>query len=550
MKIDIKDLALREKIGQTCVFRHYLIRKTDDVKGYFKNNPIGASWVMGHSETLYEQTEALMENPIPNARKDEMHMNYVNIVNSLMRIPMIPVMDASRGIVEDKFPGHVELPEAASIGATCDPDIAYRYGKYLGDDLHSIGYRWVWSPVVDNAGRFKDSRSICCDIEDNCKLLTAFIKGLHDAGVAAGAKHFPGTDPYEYRDSHFCTASYSESLEYWEQTQGKEFMACIEAGVDSIMVGHKTFKAVDDTKVNGSLLPATLSYKVITELLKGKMGFKGVVLPDDVTMKSLATIYPQEKLYVEMIKAGCDMILGPTKPNYIDIIEEAVLSGEIPESRIDDACERVLKMKEKYGILDQGKLEYPTQEQRDTISDNLRSLTREISEKGITLVANHTDFLPLKNNIKRVKIVYIGYSSTCFENLQYMVKEFERHGAVCDVQENFEDSDNDTLNDYDLIIYATYIGFFQPQGGPFFFGEKCVMMRKIMTKCVEKSIGVSFGNPDIYFNYFTAAPTFINAYSENKETMESFVKGLYGEIKFTDYCPFPLNPINGTNDVY
>jgi hypothetical protein len=67
---------------------------------------------------------------------------------------------------------------------------------------------------------------------------------------------------------------------------------------------------------------------------------------------------------------------------------------------------------------------------------------------------------------------------------------------------------------------------------------------------VEKSIGVSFGDPDIYFNYFTAAPTFINAYSENKETMESFVKGLYGEIKFTDYCPFPLNPINGTNDVY
>jgi hypothetical protein len=78
---EIKDLTLREKIGQTCVFRHYLIRKTDDVKKYFTDNPIGASWVMGHSEALYEQTEALMENPVPNARKDEMHMNYVNIVN-------------------------------------------------------------------------------------------------------------------------------------------------------------------------------------------------------------------------------------------------------------------------------------------------------------------------------------------------------------------------------------------------------------------------------------------------------------------------------------
>ena len=76
------------------------------------------------------------------------------------------------------------------------------------------------------------------------------------------------------------------------------------------------------------------------------------------------------------------------------------------------------------------------------------------------------------------------------------------------------------------------------------------MMRLIMTECTEKSIGVSFGSPDIFFNYFTAANTYANCYSVNKETMEAFVKALYGEVSFTDYNPFPLNPITYTNDAY
>lgn len=548
---EIKDLTLREKIGQTCIFRHYNIRKISDVKEYFKNNPVGASWVMGHSKALYEQTEKFFDNPDCNGRKDEMHMNYVNLVNSLIKVPMIPVMDASRGIAEDKFPGHVEFPQAISLGATNDPELAYRYANILGQDLHSIGYRWVWSPVADNAEHFIDSRELGANHENNCKMLAAFVKGLQDAGVAAGAKHFPGSDPYEYRDSHFCTTSYAQSFEYWEKTQAKEFKACIDAGVASIMISHKTFKAVDDTRVNGCLLPSSLSYKVITELLKGKMGFEGVVLPDDTDMKGLTAIYPQEKLYVELLRAGCDMILGPQLPNYVDIVEQAVLNGELPESRIDDACERVLKMKEKFGLFDQDKLEYPSEELREEINLKARELVREISKKSITLVANRTNFLPLKSdNIKKVKIVYIGYSDDCYKNLRYMVEEFEHHGAVCDVQRGFEAKDNETLNQYDLIVYATYIGFFKPEGGPYFFGAECRMMRQIMTTCTEKSIGVSFGSPDIFFNYFTAANTFINAYSENPETMQSFVKGLYGEIYFTDYSPFPLNPITRTNEVY
>ena len=547
----IEEMTLREKIGQTVIFRHMLLGEIENPKDYFSKNVVGATWPMGHPKEVYKTIETELGNPELEGRKDDMYINMVNYMNKYMSIPVMPVVDASNGIVPEKFEDHAELPTMASLGAARDTELVFKYAKALGDDLHSIGFRWLWSPVADNSGVFSGTRRLSSKMEDNCEMLAAFIKGLQSAGIAAGAKHFPGADPYDNRDTHFCTASYSQSLETWEKTQMKEFQACIDAGVDSIMVRHATFKAVDDTRVNGVLLPATLSHKIVTGLLKEKMGFEGVVLTDDADMKALTAIYPQDKLYVEILRAGVDMVLGPLRLDYIDIVEKAVLEGDLPEERIDDACRRILAMKEKYGIFSQGELEHPTEERRQEIKDNIAAVCREVADKGITLCANRTNFLPIsKDRIKKVKIVYIGYSDQCFENLKYAIEEFEKYGAVCDIQNGFKAADNASLHEYDLIVYATFIGFFRPAGGQFFFGEKCHMMRQIMTECTEKSIGVSFGNTDIFFNYFTASHTFINAYSFNPETMRAFVRGLYGDVTFTDYNPFPLNRITRTDDVY
>ena len=547
----IHDLTLREKIGQTAIFRHDLLPFIQDPDEYFAKNPIGASWVMGHDRTVYRAIEEKRGNPDCAGYKDEMHLNYINLINSHNRIPVLPVMDANDGIRANKFEGHATLPFAAGLGAANDPDLAFRYAEAIGKDLRSIGFRWLWSPVVDNAGVFQNYRSMTCDPERNGILLKAFIEGLHAAGVAGGAKHFPGADPYEYRDSHFCTASYSQSLTYWEQTQMPQFQACIDAGIDSIMIGHKTFRAVDDTRVNGALLPCTLSYKVITELLKDRMGFEGVVLTDDVAMKALSAIYEPRKLYVELLRAGNDMILGPVTLDYIDVIEQAVLSGDLPESRIDDACRRVLTLKERYGLLEHKMLVPPTEEEREAVRENIRTVSRDVAERGMTMTANRLNLIPLnRETVKKVNLVYIGYSDDCEKNLQCAVEEFARHGAECDYQVGFRPEDNATLKDYDLIVYATFIGMHMPPGGRAFFGEKCLMMRHIMTACVEKSVGVSFGDPDIFFNYFTAAPTFVNCYSYTPENAVAFVKGLYGEIPFGTHTPFPLNPITRDNDVY
>lgn len=566
-KPKLQELTLREKIGQTVVFRHILLgnfKTVEEIKDYFSKNPVGATWPMWHPTEFYSSIESSRGNAELKGYKDEMFINYINIVNKQLPIPLILATDARSGIASGLFPGHEPLPEAISIGVTRDPEVAYRYAKAIGEDIKSIGINWIWSPVADNAGVFKDTRHLSADTEANCTMLKAFICGLHHAGVASGAKHFPGVDPYEYRDSHFCTSSYSQSFEEWERTQGREFQACIDAGVDGIMIAHRTFKAVDDTRVNGKLLPATVSHKIITGLLKEKMGFKGVVITDDVKMKSLTQIYPTEQLYVELLRAGVDLVCGPLRLDYIDIVEKAVLNGELPESRIDDACQRVLDLKEKYGIFDRGEIPYPTEEVRERIRLQNKLVSQDIAKNSITLTANRTGFLPVSaDKIRKVKVIYIGYSGVCYENLKYLAEEFEKHGAVCDIEEGVYDNtlnvtgnfdlakeSGSGLEEYDLIIYATHIGFLAPAGGPFFFEDKCRAMTQVMIEAPEKSIGVSFGNPDIFFNYFSAAHTFINAYSFTPETMRCFVKGLYGEIKFSDYSPFPLNPITRTNEVY
>jgi len=225
---------------------------------------------------------------------------------------------------------------------------------------------------------------------------------------------------------------------------------------------------------------------------------------------------------------GADAVLGPTRLDYIDIVEQAVLSGELPESRIDDACRRILRFKEKYGLFTQGVLPYPIGEQRESIRANIRALDEEIAAKGITITANRIGFVPVqKDKIRHVRIFYIGCSDACYDNLQYAADEFARHDAQCEIKRGYEKPDTKTLKDYDLIIYATFIGMHAPAGAPFFFGKECCMMREIMTEGVERSVGVSFGNPDIFFNYFTAAPTFVNCCSINRKTMEGFVRGLY-----------------------
>jgi beta-N-acetylhexosaminidase len=313
-KPKLSELTLREKIGQTTICGGKLYLRFDDYKEYFKNNNLGVLWSCFEQREDFERVCSDMGKTVEGRYIDDLLKDLTNAINSSMRVPTMVAVDAGNGINKKALPGHASLTTTTGLGATRDPELAFEYGKLLGEDLYISGIRWLWSPVADSTDHYEDLRQVSADYENNVKILTAFIKGVQSSGVATCAKHFPGTDPFDCSDTHFCSATYAQSYEYWEKTQAREFKACIEAGVDSIMVGHVTFPAVDDTKINGKYLPCTLSKKVITDLLKDKMNFKGVVLTDDAAMKGMRTIYSDAEACVVAINAGIDMILSPQIP--------------------------------------------------------------------------------------------------------------------------------------------------------------------------------------------------------------------------------------------
>lgn len=374
----------------------------------------------------------------------------------------------------------------------------------------------------------------------------AQIKGVQSQGVTATAKHFPGTGTVEYRDAHITQTINYTPYKDWEKTQGRIFQAAIDTGIYSVMVGHTSFPTIDDTKINGNFIPATLSYKIVTELLKGKIGFKGVVVTDGLAMAGITTIYPLDKLYVELLKAGNDILLGPTIPGYIDIIERAAITGELSEDRINDACSRVIDMKEKLGLFS---MEVGLENEFYKINDEILSKTKEMNikraENAITLICNKNKKLPLKENeVRNVVIICSSHVDFIFEELQTMKNELLRRGSNVSMQRRLKSFDElkKLVDENDLIIYAAFLAPFMPKGGSCFFGEEYDTFQYAFTYGKEKSIGVSLGSPYIYYDYFINADICVNAYWYDEEIQKAFVKAIYGEIPFKGVSSFKLVP--------
>lgn len=544
-KPTLKELTLREKIGQTCVMMTMFSKGDPE---YFKKNPYGGvwspRWMMGDQRVINDFV-AQGYDIGDLSSYSATYAKWLKDVNKNLTVPIISPLDAEVGMASG-VPGCTSTVSASCIGSANDENLTFQIGKNVGDEAFAAGCNWIWGPVADNPSMMCGvmvSRSYSYDVDHISRMLCAQLRGIQSAGVAATAKHFPGADRHEYRDAHLQPSCINYTLEEWEKYQAPSFQAAIDAGVYSIMVAHSSFPAVDDRMEDGTYIPCTLSYKVITELLKEKMGFNGVVITDGINMRGLTAFYTKKELYVELLRAGNDMILGPEYDDYIDSVEEAVLEGLLPESRIDDACQRVLDMKERLGMFkdDLNLGSGLTQE----LLDATRATNKALARKGMTLLADKNKQLPLNpEKIKKVVILYDGYSDAVFENLKFMVDEFARHGAKAEFRRGIKGpNDMQTVADEnDLIIYSSFITAHIPMGMPMFSGEACNPFKFILTAGKEKSIGVSLGYPFMYYNYYLNCPVFINTFGSSRESMEEFVKSLYGEFEFKTTSPFPIKP--------
>ncbi len=227
---------------------------------------------------------------------------------------------------------------------------AVREAAYVtGQQVQQQGINVVLAPVADvlipGGTGFLDQRSYGDDPQTVANMVSASITGLQRAGVAAAAKHWPGHGG-TVDDSHEGLPSISVTREEWNQRDRVPFDAAIDQGVEIIMVGHLVMPNLD---TSGE--PATVSPVLIQDLLRGELGFDGVVMTDALNMGGV-NAFESGELAVSAIKAGADMLLQPADlVASADALQAAVASGDLPTERLDESVTRVLRLKQRLGVL-------------------------------------------------------------------------------------------------------------------------------------------------------------------------------------------------------
>ncbi len=547
-KVTLSELTLREKIGQTAALRSNFLPRVENVDEYIKANPYGVMWTHGNIKMDFvNMAEESAEDAVLDADIRNRERN--NHFSRLMKVPFLGAMDAERGC-GSTFPYFSVTTSNTGIGSVGDSKAAYDFGKCTAREIRACGVKWLWGPVCDNPSPFcavSLTRGFSDKPDIIAEMTCEYVKGVQSEGVAATLKHFPGADRDEYRDAHFTDNIVRQNMDDWYKRQGCVFKAGIDAGVNCIMISHTAFPAADDTMMCGKYIPATLSRKIITELLKEKMGFKGVVITDAVGMRSLTSMFTNpEDFYAMLYNAGNDVILGPEQLDFIDIVENAVKNGKIPESRIDDACTKVLDLKEKLGLFDDKKEEI-AKEDREKIKAQTTETSKYYAPKSISWMSRKNDFVPVKKeNIKNVQIVFIGYNKPVLDAIEKHLKpEFEKRGATVNICEQVKNGTHmkEIADNNDLILYIAHIAPHQPYGMGGFILEKATQFIHLLSYGAEKSICISTGSPFVYNDWFPAADNFLNLYCICPEYFEALVMGIYGECELTGICSFNADPL-------
>lgn len=227
-------------------------------------------------------------------------------------------------------------------------DTAYSNAKTIGTDMVSCLFNTDFAPVADvwtnPDNTVIGDRAYSDDFEQAAELVASAVRGFTDAGVICCLKHFPGHGDTS-TDTHEGAAVVSKSLDELRAGEFLPFVSGIEAGADMVMIGHITVTSVDPE-------PATISKAIITDVLRGELGWDGVVISDSLDMGALAG-YDNGEVCVKFLEAGGDILLGiPDIETALTSLEAAVTDGRLTESRIDESVQRVLELKISHGIIE------------------------------------------------------------------------------------------------------------------------------------------------------------------------------------------------------
>ncbi|HXW91074.1 MAG TPA: glycoside hydrolase family 3 N-terminal domain-containing protein [Terriglobales bacterium] len=485
------------------------------------------------------------------------------------KLPLLVAADFERGVTM-RLHGGTEFPHAMAFGAAGKLEYAEAFGRITAQEARAIGVHWNFFPDADvnsnPANPIINTRSFGEDPQQVGNLVAAYIRAARTHGMMTTVKHFPGHGDTA-TDSHLGVARVTGDQARLESVELPPFRQAIAAGVDAVMVAHVTVPALDPQPDH----VATTSPAMVTDLLKGKLGFQGIVVTDALDMAGLTRLYTGQpgRAAVDAFKAGNDLLLLPADlGSSYQAVLEAVRRGEITTARLDQSVRKILEAKAALGLHKARLVDLNALDELVGKPENL-TLGQQVSDEAVTLVRDSGKVLPLKHSgttgaplpysragdVGNDTVVVIFVEDVRQEAGRMLEREIRSrvpNATILYVDSRLASVMAEqvlpAVDQARVVIAAVYavptagrlVGGANGQGTAVGVPDSSrALLEKIVDHAAGKTVIVAMGNPYLAQD-FPSVETYLCSFSNATVSELSAVKALFGEIPIRGHLPVSI----------
>jgi beta-N-acetylhexosaminidase len=465
-----------------------------------------------------------------------------NQLQAKSKLPLLIGADFERGAAMRLDEG-TSFPTAMALAAAGKPHDAYTMGKITTLEARAVGIQWIYAPDADvnnNPGNpIINTRSFGEDPARVAEYVTEFIRGVEENGGLATAKHFPGHGDTA-SDSHIDLPVIHADRERLEHLELVPFRAAISAGVGSIMTGHLSIPALEPD----ANTPATLSSRILTDLLRKELGFQGLVVTDAMEMGGITVRFAPGEAAVRAVLAGADAVLmSPVPDAAFEALQAAVKSGRISSERLDASVRRILQAKAKLGLEKNRLVDVDAINQKFG-SAAWQNEAQDISDRGVTLLRDVPHRLPLDGTKPGRALLLAFYADPepyPGEDLERELRS--RFDSVTTLRADTRFVNADTLklpapDSYDVAILALFVRVSDRKGNVDVPAEQAALAEQLY-KTGKPVITVGFGSPYL-IERFPQAETWLAAFGISDVAQIAIARALFAQIPVRGHLPVTI----------
>ena len=458
-----------------------------------------------------------------------------NIYQSFSKVPLMIGFDGEWGL-DMRLKNAYRFPWNMTLGAIQDNSLIYKFGEHIGNHTRRIGIHVNFAPVVDiNTNPLNPiigNRSFGENKINVTQKAIAFSEGMQSMGVLANAKHFPGHGDTS-TDSHLKLPVLNFNRQRLDSVELYPYKRVFDAGMASVMTAHLSIPVLEPNPK----LPTSLSSNVVTDLLKYKLGFLGLIFTDGLNMKGAANYSSPSEINLAAILAGNDILLIPHDiPETINLLKTSLQTGVLSIERIDESVRKILLAKYKVGLHTYEPIELLNIEKDiNTKADEV--LHRELVQNSMTLIKNKKKLLPISDLKKLHKIAYVALGDASHDTF---LKELQKYSEIFKVEKDNLNEIIDTLEDFDLVI----VGFHKSNDHPWkpyqFSNKESVWLHEISRK--NKTILSVFTSPYSLLNIksFNNLESILVAYQNSAIAQKIAAQTIFGAIDAKGRLPVSI----------